>query len=221
MNLKTYYKEKSVPILKDELNIKNELDLPKFEKVVVSVGLSEARFDKNETKERVETLRKITGQNPIPLRAKKAISNFKIRKGQIIAYLTTLRGPRMYDFIDKLINVVLPRIREFRGIPLYSFDEFGNLSLGIKEQIAFPEIKIEETEKMHGLGITIVTTARNKEEARALFKASGAVVTDEKKKKEEESKLESIEEMREKREIKEKEARNAAPEIKNNKEETE
>ncbi|TSC91177.1 MAG: large subunit ribosomal protein L5 [Candidatus Berkelbacteria bacterium Licking1014_96] len=204
MSLKTYYQKKSVPMLKKELKIKNELDLPKLEKVIVSIGLSDARFNKDEAKERVETLEKITGQKPIGLTAKKAISNFKIRQGQVIAYMATLRGQRMYDFVDKLINIVLPRIRDFRGIPTYSFDKEGNLSLGIKEQLAFPEIKIEKVNKTHGLGITFVTTAHDTDEAKALIKSLGAVLSEEKKKKEEE-KLETIQEAREKREVKAKE----------------
>jgi len=205
MSLKTYYKKESVPKLKSELKIKNELDLPKLLKVIVSVGLSNARFDKNETKERLETLKKITGQNPIPLRAKKAISNFKIRQGQIIAYMVTLRGEKMYDFIDKFINVALPRIRDFRGIHSYSIDNNGNISIGIKEHIAFPEIKIEEVEKMHGLGVTIVTTSKDKEESIKLLKSIGAVISDEKRKKDEDDRLESIEDLRQKRETKSKE----------------
>lgn len=204
MNLKQYYKEKSIPVLKEKLKIKNELDLPKIEKIVVSVGLSQARFSKEEVAERIETVKKITGQKPIALRAKKAISNFKLRQGQIIAYMVTLRGMKMYDFLDKLINIVLPRIRDFRGIAVYSFDKNGNFSLGIKEHIVFPEIKIEEVKKMHGLGITVITTADNRDELKHLLKSLGAQISEEKKKKEEE--LESLEEMREKREKKEKEA---------------
>jgi len=203
MKLIQHYKEKSIPQLKTELKIKNKLDLPRLEKVIVMVGLSEARFDKNETAQRVKTLRVITGQKPLALRAKKAISNFKIREGQVIAYMVTLRGKRMYDFMDKLINIVLPRIRDFRGIASYSIDKNGNLSLGIKEQIAFPEIKMEEVEKMHGLGITVVTTAKDKEEALALLKSLGAVISLDKRKKEVEI-LETLETMREKREKKEK-----------------
>jgi len=205
MNLKQYYKEKSIPVLKKELKIKNELDLPKVQKIVVSIGLSQARFSKEEVAERIETIKKITGQKPIALRAKKAISNFKLRQGQIIAYMATLRGIKMYDFLDKLINIVLPRIRDFRGIATYSFDKGGNFSLGIKEHIVFPEIKIEEVKKMHGLGITVITTAESKNELEHLLKSLGAQISGEKKKKEEE-KLESLEEMREKREKKEKEA---------------
>jgi large subunit ribosomal protein L5 len=199
MKLLEYYKEKSVPMLKTELKIENELDLPRLEKVIVMIGLSDARFDKNETAERIKTLSTITGQKPLALRAKKAISNFKTRQGQIIAYMVTLRGRRMYDFVDKLINIVLPRIRDFRGIASYSIDKNGNLSLGIKEHIAFPEIKMEEVEKMHGLGITIVTSAKDKEEALSLIKALGAVVSHDKRKKEAET-LETLETMREKRE---------------------
>lgn len=199
MKLLEYYKEKSVPMLKTELKIENELDLPRLEKVIVMIGLSDARFDKNETAERIKTLETITGQKPQELRAKKAISNFKTRQGQVIAYMVTLRGRRMYDFVDKLINIVLPRIRDFRGIASYSIDKNGNLSLGIKEHIAFPEIKMEKVEKMHGLGITIVTSAKDKEEALSLIKALGAVVSQDKRKKEAET-LETLETMREKRE---------------------
>lgn len=199
MKLLEFYKEKSVPMLKTELKIENVLDLPRLEKVIVMIGLSDARFDKNETAERIKTLQQITGQKPLELRAKKAISNFKTRQGQVIAYMVTLRGRRMYDFVDKLINIVLPRIRDFRGIASYSIDKNGNLSLGIKEHIAFPEIKMEEVEKMHGLGITIVTSAKDKEEALALMKALGAVISQDKRKKETET-LETLETMREKRE---------------------
>jgi len=213
MSLKEFYQKKSISKLKTELKIKNKLDLPKLEKVVVTLGLSEARFDKKATQERIESLKKICGQKPLALRAKKAISNFKIRQGQVIAYLSTLRGKRMYDFVDKLFNIVLPRMRDFRGIASYSFDKSGNLSLGIKEQIFFPEIKIEEVEKTHGLGITIVTTAKDKKESIVLMKALGAVIIEEKRKKEEE-KLLSIEEMREKREVKSKEAINLSQEKK-------
>ncbi|MCX6811865.1 MAG: 50S ribosomal protein L5 [Candidatus Berkelbacteria bacterium] len=202
MSLKKFYKEKSTLELMNKLKIENKLDLPRLEKVIVSIGLSEARFDKNETLTRIKTLSAITGQKPQALKAKKAISNFKIRLGQTIAYMVTLRGKRMYDFVDKLINIVLPRIRDFRGIPSYSIDNNGNLSIGIKEHIAFPEIKMEEVEKLHGLGITIVTTAKDREEAKALMRALGAVVSDEKRKKE----VETLEKMQETREKKNKES---------------
>lgn len=205
MPLKTYYQKKSIPILKEELKITNELDLPKLEKVVINIGLSDSRFNKDETKEKIETLQKISGQKPVPLKAKKAISNFKVRDGQTIAYMVTLRGQRMYDFVDKLINIVLPRIRDFRGIHSYSIDNNGNISIGIKEHVVFPEVKIEEVEKMHGLGITIVTTAKDKSEALVFLKAIGAVVSEEKRKKEDE-KLETIEETRAKTETQHKEA---------------
>lgn len=199
MPLKTYYQEKSVPILKEELKIQNELALPVLKKVIVSIGLSEARFNKDETQERIKTLEKITGQKPLALKAKKAISNFKLRQGQVIAYMVTLRGKRMYDFIEKLFKAVLPRIRDFRGIPTYSFDGRGGISLGIKEQIVFPEIKIEEVQKPHSLGITIVTTAKDDHETESLIKAMGGIIYQGKKEKKTED-LETIEAMRENRE---------------------
>jgi len=187
--------------LKKELEIKNELDLPAMEKVIVSIGLSESRFDKEAVENRINTLTKICGQKPHPLKAKKAISNFKLREGQIIAYAVTLRGIRMYDFIEKLFNIVLPRIRDFRGINEYSFDQSGNLNFGIKEQVAFPEIKMEEMKNLHGLGITITTTAKDKKEGIALIKSLGAIISKEKRQREKEE-LESIQEMREEREKK-------------------
>lgn len=183
MDLKKFYKEKAVPKLKKEQGIENELSLPRLDKVIVSVGLSEARFDKDATANIIKTLKVITGQKPVARLAKHAISNFKIRIGQPVAYMVTLRNGRMYDFLDKLINITLPRIRDFRGIPSYSIDGNGNINFGIKEQVAFPEIKIEETEKMHGIGITIVTTAKDKKEAELLLKSIGAVILEEKKPK--------------------------------------
>jgi len=183
MNLKQYYQKKAVPEMKKALKQKNELALPFFQKVIVTVGLSEARFDKEATANIIKTLNRITGQKPVPRLAKKAISNFKVRAGQPVAYMVTLRKTKMYDFLDKLINVVLPRIRDFRGIPAYSIDENGNINFGIKEQVAFPEIKVEETEKIHGVGITIITSAKNKDEAKLLLKKIGAVILEEKKPK--------------------------------------
>lgn len=190
MKLKDRYHKKSVPELKKKLKLKNDYATPKISKVIVSIGLSDLRFDKEGPKLAVSTIKSITGQKPKSLKAKKAISNFKVRKGQIVAYMTTLRGEKMYDFVDKLFNVTLPRIREFRGIPLNSIDASFNVSIGIKEQLSFPEIKAEETEKIHGLGITIVTTAKSKEEAAELLGSLGAVTTEEKIEKERKEKEE-------------------------------
>jgi large subunit ribosomal protein L5 len=203
MKLAQYYKEKSVPMLKDELKIDNIMALPKISKVIVSVGLSQARFDKEASSNIVKTLEKITGQKPVGRAAKKAISNFKMRKRQIVAYTVTLRGERMYDFMDKLINVTLPRIRDFRGIHTYSIDKNGNINLGLREQVAFPEIKMEEMQTLHGLGITIVTTAKDKNEAKALLKSIGAIVSEEKR-----SKKDEMEEIKQREVQKEEKKRN-------------
>ncbi len=171
--LKKQYKEQIIPALKDQFGFSNIMQVPKLVKVVVNVGygrnVKDAGFIENVEK----TLRTITGQNPIHNKAKKSISNFKIREGMKIGVSVTLRGQKMYDFIDKLISVTLPRVKDFRGINRNSFDKQGNYTLGFKEHIAFPEIKGEATEKVHGLEIVINTSAKTKEEGEALFEKLG------------------------------------------------
>lgn len=172
-HLKEKFQKEVIPIMKEMFSYKNDLAVPKLEKVVVNVGvgqgLKDARF--NEVVE--NTLLRITGQKPIKAKAKKSISNFKIREGQAVGMKVSLRGNRMYDFLDKLINVTLPRVRDFRGLDFKSLDSNGNLNIGFSEHIAFPEIKSDEVEKIHGLEVAVVTTAKSKKESLALLKLLG------------------------------------------------
>ena len=169
LNLYQKYKEVIVPALKAELKLKNTMQVPKITKVVINAGvgrfIKEASYIENVEK----TLSKITGQKPIRTKAKKAISNFKIRQGQEIGVVVTLHGKRMYQFLEKLVNVSFPRIRDFRGITDKAFDRQGNYTLGLKENTAFPEVKTGEIEKMHGLQIIINTTAKDRVTGKALL----------------------------------------------------
>lgn len=171
--LYTKYKKEIVPALQKELGYGNALQVPKLVKVVLNVGygrqVKEAAFIDNVT----ETLKAISGQKPIHNKSKKSISNFKIREGQNIGASVTLRGKRMYDFIDKLISITFPRVRDFRGISPKSFDKQGNYSIGFKEHIAFPEIKSDAVDKLHGLQIVINTTAKDPTEGLALLEKLG------------------------------------------------
>jgi len=173
--LKELYKKEVIPKMKEIFGYKNDLAVPKLEKITLNIGLGEAikRNDPKQIETAKQTCLKITGQKPTETKAKKSISGFKIRKGQVVGLKATLRGEKMYDFLDKLINVTLPRSRDFRGIPLTSFDERGNLSLGFREQLIFPEISPEAVEKIHGLEITIITTARDREKGLTLLKLFG------------------------------------------------
>ena len=171
--LKKQYREQVVPALKEQFGYKNIMQVPKLEKIVLNVGygrnLKDAGFIENVEK----TLRAITGQSPVHNKAKKSISNFKIREGMKVGISVTLRGQKMYDFIDKLTSVTLPRVRDFRGINPKSFDKTGNFTLGFKEHIAFPEIKGDSIEKIHGLEVIINTSANTKEEGQALLEKLG------------------------------------------------
>jgi len=171
--LKEVYFKKIQPELKKTLGIENSYALPRLEKVVLNIGIGQAKGNPKFEENAQETLSAITGQRPAPRKAKKAISGFKIRQGEKIGLMVTLRGDKMYDFIDRLINITLPRMRDFRGIDVKNFDNKGNLTLGISEQIIFPEITHEKAEIIHGLSITIVTTAKNTDEAKALMKELG------------------------------------------------
>ena len=155
--------------LTKELELTNPLQVPKLEKVIVNVGIGEAKDNKKLLEEVVQNIVKITGQKPVVTKAKKSIAGFKIREGQPVGVRVTLRSEKMYDFLDKLVNVTLPRLRDFRGLPAKGFDGHGNYNLGIKEQIIFPEIQFDLVEKVHGLNITVVTTAKTDIEARALL----------------------------------------------------
>lgn len=168
-NLYEKYKKEVVPALQKEFGYKNIMQVPKIKKVVINAGIGrfvkEPRYIDN-----VEsTLSKITGQKPMRTKAKKSISNFKIREGMEIGVAVTLRGARMYQFLDKLIAITLPRVRDFRGLSDKSFDRNGNYTMGFKENLAFPEIKAEELEKIHGLQVIINTNAKNKAEGKALL----------------------------------------------------
>lgn len=164
---------KTISILQKELGIKNILALPKLQKVVVNVGLGRALKDEKFLGFALRDLGLITGQKPKTTLAKKSIANFKTRKGLVIGAMVTLRGARMYDFVSRLINVALPRTRDFRGIGVKSLDKNNNLTIGVKEHIVFPEVSGEEVKNIFGFEITMVVKAKNKEEAIALYKSLG------------------------------------------------
>ena len=171
--LQEKYKKEILPALKEKLGYKNVLAVPRIEKVVINVGTSKGLTDSKFNEVVENTLQRITGQKPVKAAAKKSISNFKIREGMVVGMVVTLRGTRMYDFIDKLINITFPRVRDFRGIETTTIDPKGNLNVGFKEHIAFPEISSDEVEKIHGLQISVVTTAKTKEEGLELLKFLG------------------------------------------------
>ncbi len=171
--LKSYYHETVVPKLKEKFNYSNPMQIPKITKVVVNMGLGEAIHNIKIIDSAVEELKQISGQQPVVTRAKKSIAAFKLREGMPIGCMVTLRKNRMYDFLNKLINVALPRVRDFRGISGKAFDGAGNYSLGIKEQLIFPEIDYDKIDKIKGLNISIVTTAKTNEEGKELLKLMG------------------------------------------------
>ncbi|MFW6268619.1 MAG: 50S ribosomal protein L5 [Bacillota bacterium] len=171
--LAEYYKEEIVPQLKEIFDYTNIMDVPKVKKVVVNVGIGEAKEDPNLLDSMVEDIAKITGQKPVVTRAKKAVANFGIREGMPIGIKVTLRGEEMNEFLYKLINVALPRIRDFRGVSAESFDGRGNYSLGISEHVVFPEVSVEEADKVQGMEVTIVTSAESDEEAFELLRLMG------------------------------------------------
>lgn len=175
------YREEIAPALKEELGLKNSLAVPRLVKVVVSIGTGQGLRDPRFNEVVEDTLIRITGQKPVKTEAKKSIATFKVRQGMKVGLKVTLRGKRMYDFVDKLVNVSLPRIRDFRGLESKLMDGKGNLSIGFKEHLAFPEIKSDEVEKIHGLEVTIVTTAKNDKEGLSLFKRLGFPIREDKK----------------------------------------
>jgi len=167
--LKKIYKEQIAPDLLKEFGYKTPMQIPKLDKIVVSMGVGEAIQNKKLLDEAVTTLSQITGQRAVKTKARKSIANFKIRAGQEIGAKVTLRGAMMYDFFDRLVNVALPRVKDFRGINGNAFDGHGNYSLGIEEQIIFPEIDFDKIEKVAGLNVCIVTTAKTDAEAKAFL----------------------------------------------------
>lgn len=172
-NIKTLYTEKAVPALKSELGITNVMALPRVAKVVVNVGVGRILKDSKRVDEVVATLETITGQKVVMTKARKAIAGFKTREGLEIGARVTLHGERMWSFLDRLLHVALPRVRDFQGIPASSVDQNGNANIGIKEQIIFPEISPERVQHLFPFQVNIVTTAKNKEEGEVLFKHIG------------------------------------------------
>lgn len=172
-NFYQFYKEKVVPELQKQFGYKSIMQVPKIKKVVLNVGVGKFVKESNYVENVEKTLTKITGQKPVRTKSKTSISNFKVREGMEVGVVVTLRGPRMYHFIEKLVKVTFPRVRDFRGISDKCFDRQGNYSIGFKENLAFPEVKAEELDKMHGLQITFNTTAKNKEEGKALLSHLG------------------------------------------------
>lgn len=171
--LKEFYLTKVVPELTKEFNYTNKMEVPRMEKIVVNMGLGDAIQNVKILDGAVQELQMIVGQKPVITKARKSIATFKLRKGMSIGVMVTLRGDRMYEFYDRLVNVALPRIRDFRGISSKSFDGRGNFSMGIREQFIFPEIDYDKVEKVTGMNITIVTTAKKDDEARQLLKRMG------------------------------------------------
>jgi large subunit ribosomal protein L5 len=171
--LKEYYIKEVVPALMKELKYKNVMKVPRIEKIVVNMGLGEAIQNIKILDSAAEELAMIVGQKSVVTKAKKSIATFKLRKGMSIGCMVTLRRERMYEFFDRLISVAIPRIRDFRGISPRSFDGRGNFSLGIKEQFIFPEVEYDKIDKVRGMNITIVTSAKTDDEARVLLRLMG------------------------------------------------
>lgn len=177
MPLQENYQKQVVPVLQKQFKYKNIMEVPKVHKVVLNIGMGEALANAKALEAAEKDLTAICGQHPITTRAKKSIANFKLRKGMPVGLKVTLRGRRMYAFLDRLFNAVLPRIRDFQGVPRTAFDKNGNYSLGLKEQIVFPEIDYDKVDKIRGLEISIVTTARNREEGLKLLELMGMPFT--------------------------------------------
>ena len=171
--LKERYTKEVRKKIQDEFKIKNPMAVPKVEKVVLNMGMGEAISNAKILDSAVDELSQITGQKPVVTKAKKSIASFKLREGQSIGTMVTLRGERMYEFLDRLINIALPRVRDFRGLPTKSFDGRGNYTLGIRDHFIFPEIDISKVDKPKGMNITIVTTAKDDEQARFLLRELG------------------------------------------------
>ncbi len=179
--LKTKYLEEIVPVLREKFQYKSVMQVPRIEKISINQGLGKAVADKKLIDVGVDELTLIAGQRAVPTKAKKSVSNFKLRDGMPIGVRVTLRGDQMFEFLDRLISIALPRVRDFRGISDKGFDGRGNYTLGVKEQIIFPEISIEKIKDIAGMNISIVTTAQNDEEGVELLKALGMPFTSTKK----------------------------------------
>lgn len=172
--LKDLYTENVVPALQNKFNYKSPMQIPKFEKIVINVGAGDAKDNAKEIDAIINDITAISGQKAVPTYAKKSVANFKLREGMKVGVKVTLRGERMYEFMDRLFNFSLPRVRDFKGINPNAFDGRGNYSLGLREQLIFPEIEYDKVEKIRGMDICFVTTASTDEEARELLKLMGA-----------------------------------------------
>ncbi len=171
--LKDKYQNEVVSSLTEQFNYSNVMEVPKVEKVVINIGVGEAKDNPKVLESAVRDLTTIAGQRPVITKAKKSIANFKIREGMNLGCKVTLRGQKMYEFMDKLINIALPRVRDFRGVSDKSFDGRGNYALGLKEQLIFPEIEYDDIDALRGMDIIVVTTAKTDEEAKALLEKLG------------------------------------------------
>lgn len=171
--LRTKYKDEIVPHLMKQFGLKNIMQVPKLERIIVNMGLGEAVQNAKLIESATEELTAITGRKPIVTRAKKSIATFKLREGMPIGVMVTLRGDQMYDFLDRLVSLALPRTRDFKGASPKAFDGRGNYTLGIKEQIIFPEINYDKIDRIKGLNVTFVTTAKNDDQGRALLRSLG------------------------------------------------
>jgi large subunit ribosomal protein L5 len=173
VRLKDRYQKEVAPAISKEFEITNPMAVPRLEKIVVNMGMGEAIANAKILDTAADELRAITGQKPVVTKAKKSIASFKLRQGMPIGVMVTLRGERMYEFFDRLVSIALPRVRDFRGVSPKAFDGRGNYTLGVREQLIFPEIDFNKVDKTRGMNISIVTTARNDEQARALLKHLG------------------------------------------------
>jgi large subunit ribosomal protein L5 len=171
--LKERYQKEVAPAIAKEFGIKNPMAIPRVQKVVLNMGMGEAIANAKILDTAVDELRSITGQKPVITKAKKSIASFKLRQGMPIGVVVTLRGDRMYEFLDRLVSIALPRVRDFRGVSPKAFDGRGNYTIGVREQLIFPEIDFNKVDKLRGMNISIITTARNDEQARALLKGLG------------------------------------------------
>ena len=171
--LKDLYKDEIADAMQKKFGYKNVMEIPKLDKIVINMGVGEAKENAKALESAVKDLETITGQKAVLTKAKSSIANFKIREGMAIGCKTTLRGDKMYEFLDRLVNLALPRVRDFRGVDPNSFDGRGNYALGIKEQLIFPEIEYDKVDKVRGMDIIIVTTAETDEEARELLRLFG------------------------------------------------
>ena len=169
--LQQYYRETLVPRLQEKLGMDNPMRVPRISKITLNIGVGEAIGDKKIMENALADMTKIAGQKPVVCRARKSVASFKIRDGFPIGAKVTLRRERMYEFLDRLVNIAIPRVRDFRGLSTKSFDEQGNYSLGVKEQIIFPEIEYDQIDAIRGMDVTITTTATNAEEGQALLEA--------------------------------------------------